>query len=1050
MTRRAYRFAIPIVAALSALAALHAFAPDYLLHQGFPLDDSWIHAVYAREVARSGTLAYNPGVAATGETSPLWALTLAAAHKIGRDTTSAVALTKALGFGLHVMSAVLVAAALGTVAGAGEPFVWAASALVAFHPDLVAASVSGMEVPLATLVVAAALLATVREKPALIAVLGAAAFAGRPETPVLIVAVPFLYWVGSRPRTALGLSMAAGAGAVAALGVISWRNRIVSGLLLPATFHAKVTSFSIDAEVIGFRDLLGHITLVDSDLLLAALAAVSAVLLWKATTAIGRAGAALMLSGLVFCAVSFALIHPVDTPAFYFQRYALPAVLPLVAALPLLAYEIAAALPSIPIARPLAFSATILMLGLLLVAAPARYRRLSNDAHNIDDVQVAFGRALAGASPSDTLWAVDAGAVRFFGAPFVVDLIGLNTPQILQADAQTFLDHHAPRYVDVFPGWSSIDSGPASTLPSSTFVTSSPYTVASLQPMRQHTLVSCDRLGTSGRLDRAWARVRLPLPTVTPPPTNRRDRVLVTAALACALVAMVQILDFGYGRDQGIFETAARAIREGGVPYRDAWDFKPPGIYFVYALAGTLFGTHIQAIRWLEAASLLSLVPAFALLSRRFLSDSRPGLLGAAFAVVTCAQMEFWHTGQPESFGAVLMAWAIVCASAAMDVEAASARRAQVLWAACGLCSGLATLLKPTIGIGGAALVAVALLTRPAPGARTGMGRALAVVVGPVLAGTLAPIAACVWFFASRGALRELADAVLVFAPRYTALAWQHRSLWGLTYLVLRNWLFNYSAINAAGLLLLIVPLPVGRARQGVVLIGAALVAMVAGVFVQARVFLYHFGSVLPLTALLAGWGFWRLWVKTRERWSGVVVFVALLVTLAVWRSATSGLPNGFLMRSLLRARAWTAPSDRQTLRDYLYSIEEYQAADNRRAAEWIRGATASDSSILVYGFTPELYVTAERRAASRYIYNVPQRTPWSSARARAELMADLERSTPQVILVERRDFMLGVTGLMVDSVFDMHEFTALRTLVESKYTRIGNFGRLDVYRRHD
>jgi hypothetical protein len=43
-----------------------------------------------------------------------------------------------------------------------------------------------------------------------------------------------------------------------------------------------------------------------------------------------------------------------------------------------------------------------------------------------------------------------------------------------------------------------------------------------------------------------------------------------------------------------------------------------------------------------------------------------------------------------------------------------------------------------------------------------------------------------------------------------------------------------------------------------------------------------------------------------------------------------------------------------------------------------------------------------------------------------------------------------GVTGLMVDSVFNMHEFPELREFIASHYTRDGTFGRLDVYKRHD
>ncbi|MBI1880471.1 MAG: hypothetical protein HYR94_20020 [Chloroflexi bacterium] len=43
---------------------------------GFPLDDAWIHQTYARNLARSGQLAFVPGVPSAGSTAPLWSLLL--------------------------------------------------------------------------------------------------------------------------------------------------------------------------------------------------------------------------------------------------------------------------------------------------------------------------------------------------------------------------------------------------------------------------------------------------------------------------------------------------------------------------------------------------------------------------------------------------------------------------------------------------------------------------------------------------------------------------------------------------------------------------------------------------------------------------------------------------------------------------------------------------------------------------------------------------------------------------------------------------------------
>jgi hypothetical protein len=95
------------------------------------------------------------------------------------------------------------------------------------------------------------------------------------------------------------------------------------------------------------------------------------------------------------------------------------------------------------------------------------------------------------------VWVVDAGASRFFGRPFVVDMIGLNTPELLGSNAQAYLDAHPPAYLDVFPGWSRLEVT-GGDMPATTFEVSTPYTVTSAPSMRRHVLVTCAPPGVEG------------------------------------------------------------------------------------------------------------------------------------------------------------------------------------------------------------------------------------------------------------------------------------------------------------------------------------------------------------------------------------------------------------------------------------------------------------------------------------------------------------------------------------------------------------------------
>jgi hypothetical protein len=491
----------PLGAAAGAAVLLGVWAPGYLFGQGFPLDDSWIHAVYARELARSGMLAYNPGVPATGETAPLWPVVLAPLHLLLPGLGAIVAATKLTGLALHAAACALLGRALAREApdrwGAGA----AAATLVALHPHLVAASVSGMEVPLAELVIAILFSASATRRLPWLAAAGAAAIGARPEVALIAVLLPALLWIRAAARSAVALSFASLAGALAALAALGMRNYAVSGMALPATFHAKANRgaiFDPQLQHMGFVDLLGQIPLLDHVAVLVVLIAIALIVHRKAATGLERAGPALFLSGMVFCAVSFALIPPVDPPAFYHQRYVLPGVMLAIAALPVLADNVLTRFVT-QAPRAVAPVLALALAAAALAAFPARARHLANDARNIDDVQVAFGRELSSRPPTATVWAIDAGAIRFFGSPFVVDMIGLNTPELLGPDAQNYLNAHEPAYLDYFPGWSRIEVNAPVQLPARAFVAKTPYTVTSAASMRTHVLVTCTPPQLAGR-----------------------------------------------------------------------------------------------------------------------------------------------------------------------------------------------------------------------------------------------------------------------------------------------------------------------------------------------------------------------------------------------------------------------------------------------------------------------------------------------------------------------------------------------------------------------
>jgi hypothetical protein len=80
---------------------------------------------------------------------------------------------------------------------------------------------------------------------------------------------------------------------------------------------------------------------------------------------------------------------------------------------------------------------------------------------------------------------------------------------------------------------------------------------------------------------------------------RRLPRLAAFAVAVCAGVALLALLRYPslyephwYG-DEGIFAAIAHDVRSGDVLYRDAWDNKPPFIFYTYAAVQAIFGTGI-------------------------------------------------------------------------------------------------------------------------------------------------------------------------------------------------------------------------------------------------------------------------------------------------------------------------------------------------------------------------------------------------------------------------------------------------------------------------
>ena len=408
--------------------------------KGFPLDDAWIHLVYGRSIAQNGYLAYNAGIPSTGSTSPLWAYVLGIVHAVFRRSDLIIWGVKILGVVFHAIIAFLSFQLVLTVTSLR----WAgflAGIFLGSCPSLAAASLSGMEISLGCMLCLAGILYFLKERWTLGGLFLGLAGLTRPEfgAVIFVLIVDMLIRIEKRKVSAGAIVHFAWPIVLLAGLYLGW-NLTVDGRPFPATFYVKAMSKggmdAVQRIVVG----LGMIT--SSAPLGGGIIAIGMLGLFLIRDAERRTILIFLLSGMFYLGGNLAIIPPFDPAAFYHIRYILPAV-------PLLFTGIAAGTAlganvileniskkkrrmQIDIKTSLlsAITLVVILLAVWTVSGLKFWKiKYSRDCRNINEVQAELGKAIArGLSLDARVGTIDAGAIRYFGGRFTVDLMGLNTP----------------------------------------------------------------------------------------------------------------------------------------------------------------------------------------------------------------------------------------------------------------------------------------------------------------------------------------------------------------------------------------------------------------------------------------------------------------------------------------------------------------------------------------------------------------------------------------------------------------------------------------------
>lgn len=442
---------ILIAGAVALIATIYLLASKFTYGIGFPLDDSWIHQTYARNLALRGEWAFRPGIPSAGSTAPLWSALLALGFLLRLSPyTWAYLLGAVTLFALAVVSEWAVRKLIDLYR---PRFPWV-GIFIAFEWHLAWAAMSGMETLLHGLIVTTVLILLMTNTPRYLTLgllTGLAAWV-RPDGltllgPVLMVILLTEQDTHSRITSITRYLIGFGSLFVPYLLF----NLAIGGTPMPNTFYAKQAEY-VDWQALPITERLGQLLL---QLLVGpSLALIPGVIAWLVKSVKQRMWGS--LAALIWCA-GYLILYISRLPVYQHGRYVMPA-MPIFFLFGLLAFaefDKGKLFARYHWVAQIIWRASIVMLTIAFIFLGAQ--SYAKDVAVIESEMVVTAKWVAEILPPDALIAAhDIGALGYFDYHELIDLAGLVSPDVIpfirdEPQLANYLSQRGANYLIAFP-----------------------------------------------------------------------------------------------------------------------------------------------------------------------------------------------------------------------------------------------------------------------------------------------------------------------------------------------------------------------------------------------------------------------------------------------------------------------------------------------------------------------------------------------------------------------------------------------------------------------
>jgi len=450
--------------------------------------------------------------------------------------------------------------------------------------------------------------------------------------------------------------------------------------------------------------------------------------------------------------------------------------------------------------------------------------------------------------------------------------------------------------------------------------------------------------------------------------------LLLTLILLMQFGLRVPFLSEPMEGDEGVYAYIAKGLLLGEVPYRDTFDHKPPGIYFIYAGIYKLFGEDLFTLRLVTSVlSLFSTLAVFLIGS--CLLGSAGGLLSAfLYGIFSGGPFLEGTMSNTEGFMVIILLFALYLFYLAEN------RKKLAFYLAAGILSGLAFMIKQVAVFNFLVFLFFAFLSSDRMFSREGWQR-----TGLLIAGlAVFPIMFTAYFWIA-GAFREFFLYAFMSNLGYVrpmvgvfTTKWGIRNLFRVTSLLLEDSIPLLLSFAAGATIVF-----KDRSRPWMIVLFWS-IASLMGALLGGYYFGHYFLPLLPGLAILSIYAL----VEWRKRRLPLIFNLLGVMTILVL--------SVFVILNSYRFYLSYSGNEISYAR---YHIDNLSMA--KEAGEIIRKRSNPEDTILVVGGDPTIYFYSGRRCPSHFI-GLPYLFPELFKRAFIEAEEVIQKRAPKYVILTR------------------------------------------------